>query len=184
MLSPTRAAFVLRRDLADMLGKAPEIRFAEIHIERKGNSVTRSASAIILGTLVLATVAVLAAARATETADSPDWNAVAAVDTVEVLTKNPDGSLRETTIWLVVLDGEGYIRTGNTRWWSNIEQNQDVALQIEGKGYLLHVVFVEDPKLRQRVVDAFRAKYGWIDRAMDALRSGVPHIMRLRPRSQ
>ena len=118
------------------------------------------------------------------TATPPDWSVAAPVNTVEVITKNPDGTLKETTVWLAVMDGQGYIRTGNTRWWSNIERDHDVVLRIEGKEYPLRAVLVEDPDLRQRVVDAFRAKYGWLDRAMDAFRSGVPHVMKLLPRTQ
>jgi hypothetical protein len=117
-------------------------------------------------------------------AASPDWSAVAATDTVEVTTKNADGTLKVTTVWLVVVDGQGYIRTGDTRWWSNIERDHDVVLRIEDKEYPLRVEVVEDSDLRQRVVDAFRAKYGWVDRAMDAIRSSTPHVMKLLPRMQ
>jgi len=140
--------------------------------------MTRSLLRIFVLTAALALRALSAAAA------SPDWNAVAATDTVEVTTKNVDGTLKDTTVWLVVVDGQGYIRTGNTRWWSNIERDHDVALRIEGKEYPLRVELVEDPELRQRVVDAFRAKYGWVDRAMDAIRSSTPHVMKLTPRMQ
>lgn len=116
-------------------------------------------------------------------AASPDWRAVAATDTVEVVTKNTDGTLKDTTIWLVVVDGQGYIRTGNTRWWNNIERDHDVVLRIEGNEYPLRVEVVEDSGLRQQVVDAFRAKYGWIDRVMDPFRSSPPHVMKLLPRT-
>ncbi|SRR5208283_4097143 len=136
----------------------------------------------LLRILILAAVVALRPPSAA--AASPDWNAVAATDTVEVITKNADGTLKDTTVWLVVVDGQGYIRTGNTRWWSNIERDHDVALRIEGKEYPLRVELVEDPELRQRVVDAFRAKYGWVDRAMDAIRSSTPHVMKLTPRMQ
>lgn len=136
----------------------------------------------LLRILVLAAAVALRPPSAA--AASPDWNAVAATDTVEVITKNADGTLKDTTVWLVVVDGQGYIRTGNTRWWSNIERDHDVALRIEGKEYPLRVELVEDPELRQRVVDAFRAKYGWVDRAMDAIRSSTPHVMKLTPRMQ
>jgi hypothetical protein len=115
---------------------------------------------------------------------SPDWNAVAATDTVQVLTKNQDGTPKETTVWLAVVDGQGYIRTGNTRWWANIERDHDVRLRIEGNEYPLRVEVVEDPGLIQRVEDTFRAKYGWVDRALHAFRSGAPHIMRLLPRTE
>ena len=136
----------------------------------------------LLRILILAAVVALRPPSAA--AASPDWNAVAATDTVEVITKNADGTLKDTTVWLVVVDGQGYIRTGNTRWWSNIERDHDVALRIEGKEYPLRVELVEDPELRQRVIDAFRAKYGWVDRAMDAIRSSTPHVMKLTPRMQ
>lgn len=138
-------------------------------------------------TRALPRIFVLAAAVAlhalSANADSPDWNAVAATNTVEVITKNPDDTLKDTTVWLVVVDGEGYIRTGNTRWWSNIERDHDVVLRIEGKEYALRALLVEDAVLRQRVVDAFRAKYGWVDRAMDAIRSSTPHVMKLLART-
>jgi hypothetical protein len=134
-----------------------------------------------LSLLVVVAVAVLEPASASATA--PDWNAVAGTNTVEVITKNLDGTLKTTTIWLVVVDGDGYIRTGNTRWWSNIQRDPDLVLRVEGKEYPLRAEPVEDAGLRQRVVDAFRAKYGWIDRAMAAIRSDVPHIMKLSPRT-
>ena len=130
---------------------------------------------------VLAAVVTLQAPPAA--AASLDWSTVAATDTVEVMTKNVDGTLKDTTVWLVVVDGQGYIRTGNTRWWTNIERDHDVVLRIEGKEYPLRVEVVEDSGLRQQVVDAFRAKYGWIDRAMDPFRSSPPHVMKLLPRT-
>ena len=55
--------------------------------------------------------------------EPPDWSAVADVDTVSVTTTNPDGSLRYTTVWLVVVDGRGYLRTGNTTWGENVDRD-------------------------------------------------------------
>ena len=85
-------------------------------------------------------------------------------------------------MWVAVVDGQGYIRTGNTRWWANIERDPDVTLRIEGNEYPLRVDVVQDAGLIRRVEEAFRAKYGWMDRALDIVRSGAPHIMRLSPR--
>ena len=146
---------------------------------RSQNSRTRSASSFFFGLLFLGAVP-LCAARAAES--SPDWNAVAAVDTVEVITKNEDGTPRDTTIWLAVVDGKGYIRTGATGWWSNIARDPDVVLRIEGKEYPLRAISVEDAPLRQRVEDVFRAKYGFSDRVVGFFFRSVPHIMRLDPR--
>ena len=61
-----------------------------------------------------------------------DWNSVADVEEVRVVTTNEDGTLRETKIWLAVLDGQGYIRTsGWSRWGKNVVRNPDVALRID-----------------------------------------------------
>ena len=136
----------------------------------------------LLRILVLA--AALELQALSSAAASPDWNAVATTDTVQVITKNQDGTLKTTTVWLAVVDGQGYIRTGNTRWWANIERDRDVTLRIQDSEYPLRVELVDDPGLSQRVEDAFRAKYGWVDRALDLVRSGSPHIMKLLPRPQ
>ncbi len=47
-------------------------------------------------------------------ATPPDWNVLAGVEEIEVLSENTDGTKQETTVWLAVVDNEGYIRTGNT----------------------------------------------------------------------
>ena len=112
-------------------------------------------------------------------ADAPDWNAVKDVQTVEILTTNEDGSAKETTIWLAVVDGQGYIRTGNTSWEANIERNPDVSLRIEGTEHPLRVEFVTDAALRTRIEQVFREKYGFSDSFIAIFRSGDPKIMRL-----
>ena len=115
-------------------------------------------------------------------AAAPDWSALAEVREIEVLTSDADGSPRETTIWLVVVDGQGYIRTGGTTWGDNVERSPDVTLRIEGREYPLRASFVSDAPLRERIVAAFREKYGWTDGLLDVFRGSHPRIMRLEPR--
>lgn len=116
-------------------------------------------------------------------AGAPDWAAVAAVKEVKVLSSNEDGSARETTVWLAVVDGQGYIRTSrSTTWGGNVERQPEISLRIEGTEYPLRAVFVSDAALRERVIAAFREKYGWIDGAMNFIRGSNPRIMRLDPR--
>ena len=67
---------------------------------------------------------------------------------MQVLTTNEDGSQRDTKVWLVVADGQGYIRTGNTRWGGNVVRDPDVTLRIEGSDHALRVEFVEDEDQR------------------------------------
>ena len=113
-----------------------------------------------------------------------DWKAASDVEEVEVLTTNEDGSPRETTIWLVVLDDQGYVRTSRrTTWGDNVERNPDIALRIEGAEHFLRASFVEDEALRERIVQAFREKYGWFDGFVNFMRGSTPRIMKLEPRS-
>jgi hypothetical protein len=68
----------------------------------------------------------------------PDWEKLKDVGRIEIVTHDEDGDARETTIWFVELDGQGFIRTGDTNWGKNIHRNpKDVVLRIEGKEYPL-----------------------------------------------
>jgi hypothetical protein len=124
----------------------------------------------------------LALAAAPAAATAPDWNAVAAVDTVEVVTTDEDGALRETTVWLAVVDGEGYVRTSDTSWGGNLVRNPELTLRIEDDEHPLRVEFIEDDALRTRVEESFNEKYGFSDSFITFFRSDHPKIMRLVPR--
>jgi hypothetical protein len=131
---------------------------------------------LLLGALLGALAASAASAAA------PDWNAVANVDTVEIVTTDEDGSARETTIWLAVVDGQGYIRTSDTSWGGNLVRNPEMTLRVEESEYPLRVEFIEDDALRARVEQTFREKHGFSDSFIAFFRSERPKIMRLVPR--
>jgi len=99
-------------------------------------------------------------------AEAPDWNAVAAEDVIEVLTHDADGELRETKVWMGVVDGTGFIRTSDTRWHANIEREANVGVRVGDQEYALRAVLVTDAELRARVNEVFRAKYGFTDRVL------------------
>lgn len=128
----------------------------------------------------LAAVPLLAAASAPGAA--PEWASLAERETVEVATTDEDGDARETTVWLVVVDGVGYVRTGNTTWGENVARTGELVLRADGASYALRAEFVEDEAERQRIVDAFHAKYGFFDRMVSWMRGARPKIMRLSPR--
>jgi hypothetical protein len=115
--------------------------------------------------------------------DPIDWEPFSDEQRVQVVTTNQDGSTRETTVWLVVVDGLGHIRTGNTRWGGNVERNPDIVLRVQEAELTVRAEFVTDPSEREKVAAAFREKYGIWDRIMDPLRGRVPKIMRLVPRA-
>jgi hypothetical protein len=122
------------------------------------------------------------AAHAREPAPT-DWTPLAAVEEVQVLSENPDGSARETTVWLAVVDGQGYIRTGNTSWYPNLERKPEIGVRVSGAEYAVHAEPVEDESLRGQVIAKFREKYGWSDRMVAWFFPGRPHIVKLAPRA-
>jgi hypothetical protein len=119
---------------------------------------------------------------ATATSASANWTQYKDVQTVTVVTKQPDGSPRETTVWLVVVDGVGYLRTGSTRWGQDLERDPDATLEIEGGSLPVKVSFIEDEPLRQKVSAAFREKYGFTDWTSGLIRFGHTRILRLSDR--
>ena len=133
--------------------------------------MTRTTLAVLLASLVLA-----AGARAAE----PKWEKIAAVERIEIITHDEDNDPRETTIWFAVVDGQGFIRTGNSTWGQNIRRNPaDVVLRIEGVEYPLRAEFIENEKLRERVTAAFHTKYGWTDSLVHFFRGSRPNIMHM-----
>ena len=114
------------------------------------------------GALVLGLL--LASAQAS--AQVPNWIAFADESVIEILTHDPDGELRETKVWVGVLDGVGYVRTSDTRWRGNIAADANVGVRVGGKEYALRAELVKDAALRARVNEVFRAKYGFTDRML------------------
>lgn len=140
----------------------------------------RRAALVLLAPLALAAVA--APARAVEPVD---WNAAAGLQTIEVVTGDPGGSARATTVWLAVLDGHGYIRSSGTRWLANLERDPDLLVRIGADEYPLRAVKVRDSRTREAVLAVFREKYGVTDLLLGPIRSlmGTPTILRLEPRT-
>ncbi len=124
----------------------------------------------------------LLAFAASAGASDIDWNRYAEVGVVHVVSSDEDGSSRVTKVWLAVVDGQGYIRTGNTRWGANVVRNPDIELRIGDEVLPLRVHFVEDAALRERVVATFREKHGWRDAVISPIRGSNPKIMRLHGR--
>jgi Uncharacterized protein conserved in bacteria (DUF2255) len=122
-------------------------------------------------------LAILAAGASA--AEAPDWSSVAGLDTVSVATNNPDGTLRYTTVWIVVVGGRGYIRTGDTTWGANVTRNPNVKLVVGDEEYALRADFVEAEDERALVTAAFNEKYGVTDTVVGWFRRGKPKIMRL-----
>jgi hypothetical protein len=132
--------------------------------------------------LVLAALILLAPLAAAQGEEAIEWDRYSEEGTVEVITTNEDGSARKTKVWLAVVDGQGYIRTGKTGWGGNVERNPDVTLRIGETELPLRAEFVTDQTERNAVKDALRAKHGFSDWILNPIRGKNPKIMRLVPR--
>jgi hypothetical protein len=133
----------------------------------------------------LAAIAWLACSAATPVPKATEpirWTAVADERVPRIVTVDQDGSERVTKLWLVVLDDQGYIRTGDTRWFRNIQRDPDVTLEIAGVAHPFRAGLVLDDAVRRRVNRAFRDKYGFWDFVVHPRGAGDSHIMRLAPR--
>jgi len=125
--------------------------------------------------------AILAAALALAGAahGSPlDWTKFTDTETIEVVSTDEDGGQRLTTIWIVVLDRQAYIRTAGTTWGDNVEREgglkmRDMADRPVRAERVLSAAEVE------RVVAAFREKYGTTDAVMELFRFGERRVFRL-----
>jgi len=110
-----------------------------------------------------------------------DWASFADHDTVEVVTTDEDGDERETTIWVRVVDGQGYIRTSlRSTWGDNTEREPDIAIRVGPLDHPVRAAPVTDDSEKQRIVAAFDEKYG-NNFIIDWIR-GEPRIFHLEPR--
>jgi hypothetical protein len=101
--------------------------------------------------------------------------------TIEIATTDEDGESRETPIWIVVLDGEGYVRTNDSRWLANIRRGTTIEIRAEGTALPVSAEEVEDDDTKARVEEAFKEKYGGMQRVMSFFRISEPTVLRLRP---
>ena len=126
--------------------------------------------------------AALAACLASQSARADvDWSELADRSTVVIATTDADGEPRETTIWLCVMDGQGYVRGGGGRWIANAARDGDVSLQVGERELALRATVLTDAGEIARVTAAFREKYGFVDIFATWVR-GEPTIFRLTPR--
>jgi hypothetical protein len=121
---------------------------------------------------------VLSIASSTESA-TPDWSKWADLQTVQVISTDEDGRARTTTVWIVVVDGQAYLRTGRTIWGGNVEREGKLKLKGEPGEYRFQAKRITDPSLQEKVMAAFRAKYGFRDVISGVIRLGQHRIFQL-----
>ena len=92
-------------------------------------------------------------------ADAVDWNAANQHDVIELLTTDPDGEARETKVWVAELDGRGYVRTNDSRWYQNFVRDPDGMIRYGDAEFPIRAEVVSDEALRERVDAVFAKKY-------------------------
>jgi hypothetical protein len=136
---------------------------------------------IMGGNPVRATLFALAfaCASAAVAAQPFDWTVYTDTQTIEIVTTDEDGGARLTTVWIVVLDGQPYLRTAGTTWGDNAEREGTLKLREVGGDRPLRAEKVLSAAEVERVVAAFREKYGTTDAIMEILRFGDTRVFRL-----
>jgi hypothetical protein len=113
-------------------------------------------------------------------AHAGDWSPFAESDVVHIVTQDEDGAERDTPVWFVVVQGDGFVRTNDSRWLANIRRGSSVALRLDETERAVTAEAVADAAVSAAVEEAFKAKYGLMQRIMSALRVREPTLLRLR----
>ena len=74
-----------------------------------------------------------------------------------------DAPVHRTTIWVVVADGEAYVRSEygkKGRWYREPMANPDAVLHAAGEAIPVRAVRADDPESVARASAGYRAKYG------------------------
>jgi hypothetical protein len=82
---------------------------------------------------------------------------------VDMVTPRRDGSLSRRPIWVVVVDGDAYVRSyrGESGAWYRRARTDGLAMiGVDGREIEVGVEPVSDEETNRKVSDAFRAKYG------------------------
>jgi hypothetical protein len=83
-------------------------------------------------------------------------------------TTSPSGTPHKTKLWVVVVEGEPYLRSMNgpgARWYREILRTGDGELILidddQKKKLPIHAEEVDDPATLAQVSKAIKKKYGW-----------------------
>ena len=112
-------------------------------------------------------------------AAAADWAPFAETKTIEIETQDEDGEARETKVWIVLVDGTGYVRTNDSRWLANIRRGSPIEIRAGETTLVVGATEVEDEATCDEVEEAFKAKYGAVQKLMSFFRISEPTVLRL-----
>jgi hypothetical protein len=124
---------------------------------------------------------VLALLWAAPAAAQSEWSPFAEASVVHIVTQDEDGAERDTNVWFVVVNDSGFVRTNDSRWLANIRRGSKVVLRLDETSRPVTSEEVSDPAVTAAVEEAFKAKYGFVQRVMSVFRMREPTVLRLTP---
>jgi hypothetical protein len=81
---------------------------------------------------------------------------------VDMVTPRRDGSLSRRPIWVVVVDGNAYVRSYRGErgaWYRQARADGQATIGVDARAIGVGVEPVDDEETNRKVSDAFRAKY-------------------------
>jgi hypothetical protein len=81
---------------------------------------------------------------------------------VDMVTPRSDGSLSHRPVWVVVVDGNAYVRSyrgASGGWYRRARADGLATIGVDGRALAVGVEPVSDEQTNRKVSDAFRAKY-------------------------
>ena len=94
--------------------------------------------------------------------EESDLAAMAAEQEVDIETRSPSGEVHRTIIWIVVRDGEVYVRSyrgERGRWYREAVADPDVAIHVNGHRVTARALAATDPASVQACSDGLAEKY-------------------------
>jgi hypothetical protein len=95
--------------------------------------------------------------------DSTTLEQLGSTREIDARTPRRDGSMSSRPIWVVVDDGDAYVRSyrGETgAWYRRARADGRMTIAVDGSETEVATEPVDDEEINRRVSDAFRAKYG------------------------
>jgi hypothetical protein len=82
---------------------------------------------------------------------------------VDVVTPRRDGSESRLPIWVVVVDGEAYIRSFKGEqgaWYRRARADGRATIEVEGRSVPVALAPEGEPEINRRISEELRRKYG------------------------
>jgi hypothetical protein len=101
-------------------------------------------------------------------------------------TRGPSAPVHRTTIWVVLGDGEVFVRSlkgEDGRWYRELTANPEAVLHVEGDAIAVRAIPAADSESVARATEGFNRKYGDSPYLDSMIRDEIaPTTVRLEPR--